>query len=294
MKSTKTKIALIILIFLLVGGGGILYLFLGDIIVLNPQGMIGNKQRNLIVSSTLLMLIVVIPVFLLTFWISWKYRAENKKATYSPHWWHSTAAEVIWWGVPCIIVVILGVLTLKGSHELDPFKPIADTKTKPIRIQAVALQWKWLFIYPEQNIATINYLQFPEKTPLNFEITADAPMNSFWIPALGGQVYAMPGMKSKLHLIADNVGIYRGSSANLSGSGFAGMTFVAKSSSQKDFEQWVQSVKQSSSPLNMDEYKHLMQPSQYDPATFFVLGQESLFDWIVMKYMGPQHESSHN
>jgi cytochrome o ubiquinol oxidase subunit 2 len=293
MKSTRAKILLIILIFFLVGGGGLLYLFLGDITVLNPQGIIGDKQRDLIVISTLLMLIVVIPVFLLTFWASWRYRAENKKATYSPHWWHSTLAEVIWWGIPCIIIVILGVITLKGSHELDPFKPLTDTKTKPIRIQAVALQWKWLFIYPEQNIATINYVQFPEKTPLNFEVTADAPMNSFWIPALGGQIYAMPGMKSKLHLMADGIGIYRGSSANLSGTGFSGMTFVAKSSSEEDFEKWVQTVKESSSSLNMDEYKQLVKPSQYDPAAFFVLEQEGLFDWIIMKYMGQEH-ASHN
>jgi cytochrome o ubiquinol oxidase subunit 2 len=291
---TRAKIALIILIFLLVGGGGVLYLFLGDITVLNPQGLIGEKQKDLIVISTLLMLIVVVPVFLLTFWSTWRYRAENKKANYSPHWWHSTTAEVVWWSIPCIIIVILGILTLKGSYELDPFKPISNTTTKPIRIQAVALQWKWLFIYPEQNIATVNYIQFPEKTPLNFEISADAPMNSFWIPALGGQVYAMPGMKAKLHLIADGAGIYRGCSANLSGSGFSGMNFVAKSTTDADFEQWVQSVKQSSAPLTMDEYEELVKPSQYVQPAYYTLGHEGLFDWIVMKYMEPGHATRHD
>jgi cytochrome o ubiquinol oxidase subunit 2 len=158
-----------------------------------------------------------------------------------------------------------------------------ESNTKPLKIQVVALQWKWLFIYPEQGIATVNFVQFPEQTPINFEITADAPMNSFWIPQLGGQIYAMPGMVAKLHLIADKEGSYRGSSANLSGKGFAGMKFIAKSSSEADFEAWVDSVRQSG-PI---DYTKVAEPSEYAPAAFYSLSDDNLFNQIVMKYMVP-------
>lgn len=266
-----------------------LFLYDADIAVLNPKGLIALKEKRLIVTSTLLMLIVVIPVFILMFFFMWKYKASNTKAKYSPDWGDSWLAEAIWWGVPFIIIFILSVMTWESSHELDPFKPL-DMKEKPVRIQVVALQWKWLFIYPEEGIATVNFVQFPERTPINFEITADAPMNSFWIPQLGSQIYAMPGMKTKLHLIADEVGSYRGSSANLSGKGFAGMQFIAKSSSAADFAQWVESVKHASPPLNREEYDKLALPSENNPETSYLLQDENLYDQIVMKFMMPQKE----
>ncbi len=271
------------------GVAGILFLFYGDIAVLNPKGMIAHQESDLIITSTLLMLIVVIPVFVMSFIFAWKYRASNKKAKYDPDWDKSVVAESIWWGVPCIIILVLSILAWKSTHTLDPYKPI-DVTTKPLKIQVVALQWKWLFIYPEQNIATVNFFQFPEKTPVDFEITADAPMNSFWIPQLSGQIFAMPGMKTKLHVIADGVGNYRGSSANISGTGFAGMTFVAKSSTQADFDEWVESVKQSPKALNLDEYKQLAAPSTNNPVASYVLASEDLHNWIIMKYMMPMKE----
>jgi cytochrome o ubiquinol oxidase subunit 2 len=169
---------------------------------------------------------------------------------------------------------------------LDPFRPLASKK-KPITIQAVALQWKWLFIYPEQKIATVNFVQFPVNHPVKFEITADAPMNSFWIPRLGGQVYAMSGMRSLLYLSADSMDEFRGSSANISGKGFSGMTFTAKSSSAEDFEKWVDSVRAAEVDLNRESYSALAAPSEYNPAAFYRLEKEGLFDWIVMKYMKP-------
>ena len=284
--STKAKFAILIFIFLSVGIAALSYLFLTDIAVLNPKGEIGEKERDLLVLATVLMLIVVIPVFLLTFGIAWKYRAENKKSKYTPDWDHSFLAECVWWGVPLAIIVILGVYTWKGCHELDPFKPI-DSGKKELRIQVVALQWKWLFIYPEQKIATVNYFQFPEQTPIHFEITSDAPMNSFWIPELGGQIYAMSGMRSELYLIANEAGKFRGSSANISGKGFASMTFTAEAASAQDFEQWVQTVQGSPTRLGPDEYSRLVQPSEYNPAAFYVLSEEELFDRIMMKYMMP-------
>jgi cytochrome o ubiquinol oxidase subunit II len=282
----KYKIALFILITLGLLISAVLYLQGTDIPVLQPKGMIAHKERNLIITSTLLMLVVVIPVFILTFVITWKYRASNTKAEYAPDWDYNLLAESIWWGFPCVIIIVLAVMTWKSSHDLDPFVPL-NTGVKPVKIQVVALPWKWLFIYPEQNIASVNFFQFPEQTPINFEITADAPMNSFWIPQLSGQIFAMPGMTTKLHIIADVPGNYFGSSANLSGKGFAGMTFTAKASSQDEFYQWVESAKQSSKHLSLDEYRKLAEPSEYNPIAYYSLKAEGLFNWIVMKYMMP-------
>lgn len=282
----KIKLACVILLSL---GAIALVMFFVDsskIAVLNPKGLIAFKERNLLVIATLLMLIVVIPVFILASIFAWKYRASNTKAKYSPNWDYNLVAESIWWGIPCAIILVLSIMTWKSSRELDPFKPLEST-VKPIHIQVVALQWKWLFIYPEQNIATVNFVQFPENTPLNFEITADAPMNSFWIPELGSQIYAMAGMRSKLHLIAHDTGSFRGASANLSGQGFAGMEFIAKASSEADFNQWVESVKKSTQSLSLNEYQELVKPSEYNPAAFYILKEENLYDQIVMKYMMP-------
>ncbi len=156
----------------------------------------------------------------------------------------------------------------------------------------VALQWKWLFIYPEQKIATVNFFHFPEQTPINFEITSDAPMNSLWIPQLGGQIYAMPGMRTKLHLIADEPGAFRGSSANLSGEGFAGMHFVATSSTQADFDEWVHSQKQKEKFLDRSSYKQLAKPSENNPEATYLLKDNDLFDQIIMKYMMPMPSDS--
>ena len=280
------KIAFFLLVLFWVAAVALLVYFREGIAVLNPAGMIGEKQRDLLYVATWLMLIVVLPALFMTFIIAWKYRATNKKAKHAPNWDYNTLAELTWWGIPFLIIVILGAITWKSCHELDPFRPLALEK-KPIKIQAVALQWKWLFIYPEQQIASVNFIQFPDQTPINFEITADAPMNSFWIPQLGGQVYAMPGMRAKLHLIANEPGVYGGRSSNLSGSGFSGMTFNAKASSEEEFDEWVASVKGSSEVLDVDAYRALTSPSEYNPVVTYRLGETDLFDAIVMKYMMP-------
>jgi cytochrome o ubiquinol oxidase subunit 2 len=267
---------------------GLTWLFLqgANIPVLNPKGWVGMQQRDLIYTSTLLMLIVVIPALVMTGLFAWKYRQSNKKAKYTPDWDNDIVSEVIWWGLPCVIIAVLSVIVWTSSHQLDPFKPL-DSKVKPLRIQAVALQWKWFFIYPEQGIATVNYIQFPEQTPIDFEITADAPMNSFWIPQLGGQIYAMSGMKTQLHLIANEVGVFRGCSANLSGTGFSGMTFTAEASSEGAFQNWVERARRSPVQMNLDEYNRLVVPSKYNPVATYVLGTEDLFDQIVMKFEMP-------
>lgn len=259
--------------------------FLGQrVSVAHPSGLVAIEERNILILATLLMLIVVIPVFILTFVFAWKYHKENKEAKYKPEWDYSLTLETLWWGIPLIIIAILSVITWKKTHELDPFKPI-ESNIKPINIQVVALDWKWLFLYPEQQIATVNYFQFPTNTPVSFAITAEAPMNSFWIPALSGQIFAMPKMRTELHIISDKVGSYRGSSANLSGKGFAGMTFVAEAAEEEDFEKWVESVKSSKEVLNWESYKELAEPSENNPRAFYQLEDVNLFDQIIEQYL---------
>lgn len=280
----KWFIALVFTLFALSIALLFVYIHNHSIPVLHPKGQIAIEQRDLIAIAFLLMCIVVIPAYLLTFVFAWKYHDKNKKSKYTPDWAHSTLGETIWWGVPCVIIAILAVITWESSHKLDPFKPL-QSDVKPLRIQVVALQWKWLFIYPDVGIATVGYLQFPEKTPLNFEITADAPMNSFWIPGLGGQIYAMPAMRTELHLIANETGTFRGSSANLSGDGFAGMMFAATAVAEEDFQAWVQEVQQSGNRLSSEEYFRLKAPSAYLPKMDYASVEENLFDHILMQYM---------
>lgn len=254
--------------------------------VLNPKGMIAEKERNLILFTCALGLAVVIPVFVMLFAFAWHYREDNTKAAYTPEWGHSRLFESIWWGIPCAIILILSIVTWVATHELDPYKALAST-TPPLRVQVVSLQWKWLFIYPDQKVATVNMLPLPEKTPISFQITSDAPMNSFWIPSLGGQVYAMSGMSTQLHLIADQTGTYNGSSANISGQGFAGMKFTANVMSRQNFNTWVASAQSSSSSLGATEYEALARPSKDVPQATYKLTKPSLYDTIVEKYMAP-------
>ena len=281
--SKKLRFAGFLLLFLGVVLETTSYLRSHSIAVLNPQGIIAHQERGLIVTITLLMLIVVIPVFGLTFAIAWKYRQGNTTARYTPEWDHNRWAETVWWLVPLILIAIISMMSWRSSHELDPSKPLTSNKPA-ITVQVVALQWKWLFIYPGQNIATVNYVEFPANTPISFQITADAPMNSFWIPQLGGQIYAMAGMTTQLHLMADGVGNYRGSSANLSGQGFADMKFTAKSSSTADFASWVQSVKHAQNDLTLAGYHNLAQPSQANLATDYSSIPAGLYDTILSKY----------
>lgn len=263
----------------------------GDLIaILFPKGWIALKERNLLLIIQALMLLVVIPVYFLTYFFSWLYRAHNSDAKYTPDWDDHPVAEMLWWGIPFLLIIIIGSMTWTETYRLDPYKPIASDK-KPLRIQVVALQWKWLFLYPEEKIASLNFVQFPKNRPLNFEITADAPMNSFWIPQLGGQIYAMPKMRTKLHLIANEEGDYRGCSANISGSGFASMHFIARASSEEDFEKWVESAKKSTNALNLEAYNQLVTPSENNPPTQYQLQEDTLFDQIIMKFMHPQKVS---
>lgn len=254
--------------------------------ILFPSGMIGLEERNLLLIIQALMLLIIIPVYVLTFVFSWKYSAQNPKGEYDPDLVDNRLAEYIWWGLPLVLTAIVCTLTWIKTEQLDPFRPIESDK-KPITIQVVALQWKWLFIYPEEQIASVNFLQIPTQTPIRFEITADAPMNSFWIPDLGGQIYAMPRMRTELNLIANEVGDSRGSSANISGEGFSSMYFTTRASSMEDYHQWLEKAKSSAKALDWKEYNQLAAPTINHPVETFLLKDLSLFNQIIDKYSHP-------
>lgn len=285
------------LFYMLLFTGIILFLFLvmqvlqvlkfqNYIAVLFPKGTIGIEERNLLLILQGLMLLVIIPVYILTFIFSWKYRADNKEADYDPNLTDNWILEIFWWGVPLVMTLIAGTITWVKTYELDPFKPLISD-VKPLRIQAVALQWKWLFIYPEEQIAVLNFLQIPKDTPIRFEVTSDAPMNSLWIPHLGGQIYAMPGMQTELNLIANAVGDFRGSSANISGEGFAGMHFITRSSTVENYQKWLASAKESPEVLSKESYAELAAPTKNNPVKIYKLQSSNLFNDIMNKYNHP-------
>lgn len=284
IKRTAAFAALAVMAIVMTGCGA------ADWGVLDPKGQIGKQQLDLIVISTVLCLVVVVPVLVLTAVIVWRYRIKsNSKAKYDPNWSHSTKLEAIWWGVPIVIILALAIITAIYTYKLEPSKPL-EHEAEPITIQVVSLDWKWLFLYPEQGIATVGYVQFPEDVPVHFQLTSDAPMNSFWIPQLGGQIYTMSGMAMSLHLIADEPGEYMGSGANFSGKDFAKMQFTAKASSQQEFDDWVKSVKSSSSEMTKVGYDELAKPGVTEKGVSYSAFPEGLFDQIVHKYgEGHQH-----
>ena len=264
-------------------------------VVMNPSGDIANQQARLIVISTALMLLIIVPVIILTLLFAWRYRKSNTSAPYEPDWDHSTRLELVIWGAPLLIIIALGLLTWITTHTLDPYRPLSridaerplSPQVKPLVVEVVALDWKWLFIYPEQGIATVNELAAPVDTPIQFKITASSVMNSFYIPALAGQIYAMPSMETKLHAVINKAGEYDGFSANYSGAGFSHMRFKFHGLDQAGFDAWVQKAKADSSKLDRAEYLKLEQPSERDPARLIGSIEPNLFHAIVNRCVAP-------
>lgn len=258
-------------------------------IVMNPFGDVALQQRNLIIASTVLMLLIIVPVIVLTFVFAWRYRASNTEATYDPEWHHSTSLELVIWSAPLLIIIALGALTWIATHTLDPYRPIdriaADRPLPPdaktLNVQVVALDWKWLFIYPDYGIATVNELAAPVDMPIRFEITASTVMNSFFIPALAGQIYAMPAMQTELNAVINQAGDYEGFSANYSGAGFSHMRFRFKGLSAGDFDAWVAKVKASGETLGRETYLALEKPSQREPVRYYASTEGGLYHRIL-------------
>ncbi len=254
--------------------------------LLNPQGYIADIQSQILWGFLILALFIGTAVVGTTIFVALRYKEGNSKVKYSPDWKLNKFIVIGWWGFSLIFVMILSIIIWKTAHEVDPYKPI-DSKIKPITIQVVALQWKWLFIYPDEKIATVNFIEVPVNTPINFQLTADAPMNSFWIPSLGGQIYAMTGMVTQLHLLANKEGSFPGGAAEISGAGFSSMQFIVKSTSPEEFNDWIKMVRTSKNQLNLTSYNELAKPSSNTPPTFYYYADKNLYNEIIMKFMEP-------
>ena len=254
--------------------------------LLDPKGPIGEQERTIMLIATALMLLVVVPVIAMILIFAWRYRASNEKAEYQPDWSHSTRIEVVVWGVPILIICVLGTIAWRSSHALDPFKPLAST-VKPVRIDAVAMDWKWLFIYPQQGIATVNEVAMPVGVPVVFHITSATVMNSFFIPRLGSQIYAMANMQTAVNLLASSPGRYRGLSANFSGDGFSRMTFAALALTPADYALVRAKVQSAPRTLGAAEYKALDKPSENVPVEYYSQVLPRLFPQIVAGRFAP-------
>jgi len=252
-------------------------------LLLNPKGPVGDAERTLIIAAFVLMLIVVVPVFIMTLYFAWRFRASSTKAVYMPKWNHSTRIDLIIWLVPFAIVTALGILAWNETYRLDPYRPI-NSSARTVKIEAVSLDWNWLFIYPDHGIAVVNQLVFPTDTPLSFKITSDTVMTSFFIPQLGSQIYAMAGMETRLNLMASETGVYQGQNQQFSGRGFSDMHFKATAAPLDQFEKWVQNVKRSSNKLDLQRYEELQKPGIGYPVTCFSAVKPGLFLDIMRKY----------
>lgn len=258
-------------------------------VVMQPSGDVAVQQRNLVLASVGLMLLIIIPVIGLTLLFAWRYRASNEEATYDPDWHHSTALEVVIWTAPLFIIIALGALTWISTHTLDPYRAISrigpkqpvPADVKPLTVEVVALDWKWLFFLPDQGIAVVNELAAPVDVPINFKLTSASMMNSFFIPALAGQIYAMPGMETKLHAVINKSGVYDGFAANYSGDGFTRMNFKFHGLSQADFDAWVAKVKSEGKPLDRSTYIALEKPSGGVPVGYFGSVEDGLYKAVL-------------
>jgi cytochrome o ubiquinol oxidase subunit 2 len=260
-----------------------------DMVVLRPSGYVAAQQGQLVVLSTLLMLLIIVPVIVLTLVFAWRYRESNTAALYTPDWDHSIQLELVIWAAPLLIIIALGALTWIGTHTLDPYRPLTridssrplSFEAEPLNIEVVALDWKWLFIYPDHGIAVVNELAAPVDIPIRFKITASSVMNSFFIPALAGQIYAMPSMETTLYAVINQPGEFEGFSANYSGAGFSDMRFKFRGVNAGEFDRWLQKAKASKDELTRDAYLQLEKPSEREPVRRYAAVAPDLFDLVV-------------
>ena len=262
--------------------------------VLQPMGSIAKQQRDLLVFTLVLSAVVVIPVFTLLGIFAWSYREgrTGSKKRHRPDHKDNVWLEVAWWGIPIAIITVLAVVTWVTSHSLDPYRKI-ESSEPAIEVQVVALQWKWLFIYPELGVATLNQLPVPVDTPIHFTLTADAPMSAFWVPTLGSQIYNMNGMSSQLNLIADHEGNFPGYTTNINGEGYSKMKFMVHARSEADFKAWVKKAQASKDMMDQTAYDKLAKPETITEEREYMLMERGLYDWIVQKYM-PEHTGTNH
>nr|WP_315597459.1 ubiquinol oxidase subunit II [uncultured Cupriavidus sp.] len=258
-------------------------------VLLSPSGDMALRQRDLIIIATCLMLLIIVPVIFLTLLFAWRYRENAKDAPYNPEWDHSTVLELAIWAAPLLIIIALGAVTWVSTHQLDPYRPLTridqsrpvTAEVKPLTVEVVAMDWKWLFLYPEQGIATVNELAAPVDRPIAFRITSTSVMNAFFVPSLAGMVYAMPGMETKLHAVINQPGVFDGMSSNYSGAGFSHMRFKFHGMSNEDFDRWVQQAKSSGAQLSKDTYLKLAKPSESEPVQRYASVAPDLYNLIL-------------
>jgi len=253
--------------------------------VLAPAGPVGVAQRQILLNSVAIMLAIVLPIIVLTLWFAWRYRATNPRARYLPEWCYSGRLELLVWSVPALVVMFLGGIGWISSHDLDPAAALPG-KGKPVEVQVVSLDWKWLFIYPELGIASVNRLVLPSGVPVHFRLTSATVMNSFFVPRLGSQIYAMAGMATQLHLQASQPGRYAGLSAQFSGDGFSDMHFDVDAMPQADYDSWASQVRNQGPALDAAAYAALAKPGIAAPGTYRAVAA-NLFDDIVTMRCAP-------
>jgi cytochrome o ubiquinol oxidase subunit 2 len=260
-----------------------------EAVVLSPAGDVAARQRDVLVISTLLMLLIIIPVLCLIVFFAWKYRESNKAATYTPDWSHSTKLELVIWAAPLLIIICLGGLTWVGTHLLDPYRKldriskdvVVTNDHTPLEVEVVSLDWKWLFFYPQYGIATVNELAAPVDRPIEFKLTSHSVMNAFYIPTLAGMIYTMPGMETKLHGVINEEGVYDGFSSNYSGAGFSGMRFKFHGMDEAGFDEWVEKVRADTDTLDQDSYLDLVKPTENVAPTYFGSYSDELYHKIL-------------
>lgn len=260
-----------------------------NLVVLDPAGDVAARQGQLILVATALMLLVIVPVIALTFWFAWKYRASNRSAKYTPDWDHSTQLELVIWGVPLLIIIALGAITWISTHLLDPYRPLdriaagrpVPAQMEPLDIQVVALDWKWLFLYPKEGVASVNEVAVPVDRPVRFHITASSVMNTFYVPNLAGMIYGMPGMETKLNAVINAPGEYEGFSANYSGAGFSHMRFKFHGMSNADYDTWIAGLRKSKDSLTRAAYLELEKPSEREPVRHYANVDATLYSAIL-------------
>jgi cytochrome o ubiquinol oxidase subunit 2 len=248
--------------------------------VLDPQGPIAAAERLILLNATAIMLVVVVPVIVLTLAFAWWYRASNARAAYQPDWSYSGHIELVTWSIPAMVVILLGAVAWIGSHQLDPARKLQSDST-PMRIEVVSLDWKWLFIYPDQRVAALNDLVIPAGIPVEFSLTSATVMNSFFVPQLGSQIYTMPGMTTRLNLLAAQPGDYAGLSANFSGDGFSDMRFLVHAVPAAEFADWLARTREAASALDADAYSQLARPAGDAQARVYGSVDPNLFERIA-------------
>jgi len=260
--------------------------------ILDPVGPVGSAEKTILINSTAIMLAIVIPTMVATVAVAWWFRRGNSKAEYRPDWEYSGAIELVVWAIPALTIMLLGGITWIGSHELEPSKPLVSY-VKPLRVDVVSLDWKWLFIYPDQGIATVNQLVVPAGTPVNYRLTSATVWNVFFVPQFGTMIYTMPRMTTRLHLQADRQGTYDGLSAHFSGDGFPGMEFKAHVVPADQFGAWAQGARGKGLVLDGKSYAELSKPSSYVKPFAYGAVAPGLFDAIVA-HGAPAPSPQHN